>query len=216
MLTAFCIGAAFKRITVIGVVTSIGLTFCVDLLSEKKSKQVIKWLQYLFIVGAILYIVIIKEGIFNAVTEMLQIDTKSRSEIVEYVNSYYFFGPSFVGYGLGYVARWFQTVLSEVQGVAAIHNDFLRIYIEAGFWGFLVWLWTFFKTKFAYFCKKRSKSTCLVLFAITLYSSITYLTDNTCFYFYTNLAIFTIALSCVYEEIENDRGFKENENSFYK
>lgn len=201
ILAVFCLLAGFKRIVVAGVIISLSLTFVCGIMPERIGKRIINILKYVFIIGAIVYIAIVKFGVFNSLTEMWNIDTKGRNGINDFIDSYYTFSPLFMGYGLGYIARLLESV-NSLGGAVAVHNDFLRLFIENGFWGFLVWLWCYWGYRLSYFTKNRNKQTYMILFSLSLYCAVTYLTDNTCFYLYTNIALFTLVLSCSYESIE--------------
>ena len=208
MLTLFCLCAGFKRIVVIGAIISFLVVSLCGILPEKIGKRIISTLKYFFIIFAICYIAIVKFGVFNSLTELLNIDTKGRSGINDFIDSYYSFSPLFIGYGLGYIARLFESV-TTLGGAVAVHNDFLRLFIEVGFWGYLIWLWIFWGYRTSYFVKNRNKQTYLMFFALTLYCAVTYLTDNTCFYLYTNIAFFTLILSCSLNESYEYEGLDE-------
>ena len=214
VLSAFCLCAGFKRIVVIGAAVSFSLTFLLGMLPEKIRIRILSILKYVFIIGLIAYIAVVKFGIFNALAELWNIDTKGRTGLNDFIDSYYTFSPLFVGYGLGYIARLLESVTS-LGGAVAVHNDYLRLFIEAGFWGYLVWLWCFWGYRTSYFTKNRNKQVYLVFFALSLYCATTYLTDNTCFYLYTNISFFTLILSCSSDEIEKNVMYKLQSGKAY-
>ena len=189
-----------KRIAVAAVLCALLVSWILKAMPEKGARQVIRILGYVLIAVAILYIAAVKFGLYEAVVEYFGIDTKGRVELNHYIDSYYSFSPLFGGEGLGFVSRFFGTEeMLRRTPAGALHNDFLRMYVEIGFCGYLIWLWLFLGYRFRYFCKKCCFDVVLIAFATCLYCYVTYLTDNTYYYFYTNMAAFTLILSCEYE-----------------
>lgn len=209
LLTAFLTSVGLKRIVIAGVFCSFIMSFFCGLFSEKIAKKILNILKYVLIIAGIAYIVFVKTGLYNDVAQWLGIDTKGRVELNNFIDQYYTISPVFFGYGLGYIVRLLQTgAFRAATDIEALHNDILRLYIEIGFWGFLAWIFTFWGYRISYF-SRRSIQTCLVAFSAFLYCFITYLTDNTSFYFYTNMAVFTVTLACVCRDVEGE--LKENE-----
>ena len=197
LLSGFLFSTGLKRIGVAAVAGAVILTVLCGVFSENVGKKMMRIIAFAMIVFGIGYIAFITFGFYNEIAEILQIDTKGRNEINDFIDGYYLFSPLFLGYGLGYVSRLLGSGAAERYGAfLALHNDYLRMYVEVGFWGYLVWLWTSWGTRISWFCRKREFGTAIIAFAVTAYCFITYLTDNTCYYFYTNLVAFTLILSC--------------------
>lgn len=209
LLTAFLTSVGLKRIVIAGIVCSFILSFLCSLFPEKISKKILNILKYILIVAGISYVIFVKSGLYNEFAEWMKIDTKGRMELNDFIDQYYSISPIFWGYGLGYIVRLLQTgAFRAASDIEALHNDILRLYIEVGFWGFLTWIFAFWGYRISYF-SRRSAQTCIVVFSAFLYCFITYLTDNTSFYFYTNIAVFTVSLACACRDIEGD--LQENE-----
>lgn len=209
LLTAFLASVGLKRIVIAGILCSFVLSFLCRIFPDNIAKKILNILKYVLIIAGIAYVVFVKSGLYNEFAEWMKIDTKGRMELNDFIDQYYSISPVFFGYGLGYIVRLLQTgAFRAASDIEALHNDILRLYIEAGFWGFLTWIVTFWGYRISYF-SKRSVQTCIIVFSAFLYCFITYLTDNTSFYFYTNIAVFTVSLACVCSDVEGD--LKENE-----
>ena len=194
----FSIG--LKRIAVIAVAIATVLTAFSKVFSKKNGTRYFRLMGVLCIFLSVLYIAMVKFGIYNKLAELWKINTMGRTDLNNWIDTYYKFSPAFIGYGLGFVSRLLESM--DGVSVGAIHNDYLRIYIETGFWGFLLWLWSIWSYGITSFCRRRSFQMARIVFAVFIYCFVTYLTDNTYFYFYTNVATFTIILSCEYKSVE--------------
>lgn len=195
-----------KRIAVVAIAVAVLFSVFSRVFSEENAVRYLRVMGAFFIIFAIVYIPFVKFGIYNRIAELWGINTMGRTDINDMIDAYYSFSPSFKGYGLGFISRLLESM--KDASVGAIHNDYLRIYIETGFFGYLLWLWSIWGFGVNNFCKKRSYEMGMIYFAIFTYCFVTYLTDNTYFYFYTNVATFTLALSCEYEEITTGKELK--------
>lgn len=213
LITAVFFTVGLKRIAVAALLGSLILTAVLRLFPEEIRKKVIQIVGYLVIVCAVSYIVIVKLGLYERAAEYWNIHTKGRLRLNHLIDPYYSLSPLFGGQGLGFVSRFFTSPeMLEYSKAGALHNDYLRMYIEIGFWGYLAWLWVSWGYKLYFFCTKRGSRAAAMVFAVFSYCFITYLTDNTYYYFYTNLAAFSLILSCEFEERPKTEGKKGGEN----
>lgn len=65
----------------------------------------------------------------------------------------------------------------------ALHNDLLKVYIELGFVGAMMWTWYWIMYIPNFLTKKVGIRNALICFTLIIYSFITYATDNTAGYF---------------------------------
>ena len=203
MMTLFLSSVGLKRIVIAALAASLFLTIFCRLMPGQMSARTVNIFKVILMLFSWAYVVSVKTGLFNDLAAYFDIDTMGRVDINEFIDSYYKISPLFGGYGLGYIVRLLQSgAFRANRWLEALHNDLLRIYIEVGFWGFFAWVYSFWGYRLSYFTKNRSKETLLIAFACILYCFITYLTDNSCFYFYTNIAAFTLILSCVCHDIK--------------
>ena len=79
-----------------------------------------------------------------------------------------------------------------------LHNDILKIFIELGALGFTLWAGINYIVYPNYWMKKHSAETGLLYMAILAYMSVTYLTDNTAFYFWCCIGLRLIPMSFSY------------------
>lgn len=111
------------------------------------------------------------------------IDMMGRNIIYSYFRRFCDFTPLFLGRGVGFVSRQFdyatEADLYNMVSIKALHNDLMKMYIEVGFAGFVVWCYYWLiniPKKIVKYANVQAGfySLCLLLFAF-----ITYTTDNT-------------------------------------
>ena len=208
LLTGLFFSTGLKRIAAAALLVSFVVGVIAKIFPEKEGKRMLKIFGYIVIISGIAYIGFVRFGLYELL-EIWEIDTKGRNLLHDFIYDYYKISPFFMGHGLGYVSRLLLSGEADKYGVFyALHNDYLRMYIEVGFWGYLAWLWFSWGHRISYFCKKRSFHMVCMTAMLFGYCFITYLTDNTYYYFYTNLAVFTLVLSyeAEYQETEAANG----------
>lgn len=199
IISLFFFAVGFKRIAVIGVAAGLlmGLMF-----GGKKSSLdvlIVRIIAIGIIAALAAYVVMGKLDIIEAIYDYYGIDSKGRMQFMSFIDKYYYLSPTFIGYGLGYVNRLME-VLYEAGRIdaAVLHNDILRMYIEIGFWGFIVWVITYWFVRFDFFIKYREKRVFRIVLAVVMYLTVTFLTDNTVYYFNINFAAFLVMLAAEY------------------
>lgn len=201
LVLLFLFLAGLKRIALGAIVLGVIIALLGRIMPKEIGQKIFAILGYAIIIFAVIYIVAIKSNFFNLMVDILDIDTKGRNEIYEFLDGYYQFSPLFHGYGVGYGSRLLETEAPlSIRRALGFHNDYLRTYVEIGFFGYLAWLWLSWRFKISHFFKKRGYQAGVMIFVIYTYCFCTYMTDNNFYYFYTNLVTFTLALACSYGE----------------
>ena len=201
ILSFFCFTSAIKRIAVLGIGVAIVLWWIFSLIKKRTShKTVMKLiaiLNILMIIFLILYVGIIKSGLFE-VLENAGLETSGRAKIYNSVDGYYEFSPSYFGKGMG----WLPYQLSEVVdiGVKSVHNDFLQFYIDLGFWGYIIWLLSFITLRTSFFGRDGDTSSGILMFLVIVFMVVVSLTDNTMNYPLFNGAVAIFVTGYSFEE----------------
>lgn len=142
----------------------------------------------------------------------LGVDMMGRDTIYEYVGQFYEFTPAYLGRGFEYTVstlRGLKLAGENTIGVEAIHNDILRQFIELGFWGFGAWAAFTYVYQLKWFGKNFSDNVALLVLVINVYTFLTYLTDNTIYYFWLSMAIKAALMSYSFAEHEkNEKNLK--------
>ena len=156
-------------------------------------------------------------NIFCIATMIMGMDTKGRDMLYRYVARQYSISPTFLGRGLGFSSvAWDLTGLigPEWRGVHqdAYHNEFVRMYVEVGFFGYVAWYIFYLPVRLKYMWKEGGKRAAILTLAYSIYCMITYATDNTLYYFFINLSTFILMMVEIMPDEETER--RANEEDF--
>jgi O-antigen ligase len=145
------------------------------------------------------YLFIVYNNEFFAILNEHGINNMGRDLIYAYFVRRTKLSPTQMGWGMAGVAKVVENMdRSEVMYMAAVrgvHNDILKIYINFGFVGSLIWYalnLIYFPVKFM---NEYGKKAATIYMALILYLFITYLTDNTESYFVCQVALLLIPIT---------------------
>ena len=79
-----------------------------------------------------------------------------------------------------------------------LHNDILRTFIELGALGFTLWSGITYILYPLYWMNRHDTDIGLLYMALLAYMTVTYLTDNTAFYFWSSIGLRLIPMSYSY------------------
>ena len=191
-----------KRSVFFGVACALVLGFFITRLRNPK-----KWVVPMAVIGALAvfcYIAWVYNGLFEWL-ETVGIKTSGRSWLYGQIRDYYYLSPAYFGKGAGFVATSFSNGVFETSDfIGDIHNEYLRQYIEYGFWGFLVWIWLYTVNRVKYFFGKgesaMEKRRGTLAFALIMVNCVMFMTENSLYYFYTTLIMSTLIMGYHFEE----------------
>lgn len=194
----FLIG--LKRIAVLAVLVSFVVVWIVRLLPEKAARQTALCIAVGMMAVSFLYIVGIRYGLFQYIEEYLGIDTKGRVTMFLNLEPYYDISITYMGRGIGFerYVDWASGVRYKMpqRTLMQIHNDFLRMYLNIGFVGYWVWIWSYMIVRMRYWFRQDGKNAGCVFLGICIYCFVLYATDNTIYYPYTMIACALVPMSC--------------------
>lgn len=155
-------------------------------------------------VGAVLFFLLficgIRAGVVASLFETLGIDTMGRTTIWEMAGAYYRFSPFHIGYGFEFVdsiiTQWYTAGVLNYP--YPFHNDILKVFVELGFPGFLLWAGLQYVAYPVFWQRFAGDTTALLYFCELGYLSVTYLTDNSAFYFWCTLVFRLIVLGTAF------------------
>ena len=201
-LVLFFLG--LKRSVFLGI--SIGLVFGLLIARVKKP---IKWIVPMTILGIGLvlgYIFWVYNGLFDWL-ESIGITTSGRNWLYNQIKDFYYLSPAYFGKGAGFVATSFSNGTFDVSefgfAIGDIHNEYLRQYIEYGFWGLLVWIWLYAANRVKYFFHTGADAVenrhGVITFALVMVNCVMFMTENSLYYYYTTLVMSTAIMGYQYE-----------------
>ncbi|MBR5110736.1 MAG: O-antigen ligase family protein [Clostridia bacterium] len=146
------------------------------------------------------YVYLARTGIMVDFLESMGIEMLGRDKLWTLPNDYYEFSPFWKGLGFegvdDLIKMFYQAGL--ITSTFPLHNDFLRIFIELGAIGFTLWGGIHYILYPLYWMKRYDTETCMLYMALVCYMTVTYLTDNTAFYFWCSIGLRTIPMSYSY------------------
>lgn len=139
------------------------------------------------------YVVFIRYDLFNTVMSMLNINTMGRDQIYDFIQPYYNISVTFLGYGFEYTSVLLNNIVHNFPelkiGVLALHNNILTEYIELGFIGFWAWLFYTWLFQYRWLINHQGEMVSMLFIMCETYIFITYMTDNTLYYYWTSLVL---------------------------
>ena len=143
------------------------------------------------------YLIAIRTGLFSRMMNMLGIDSMGRDYIWGMAYPYYSLSPAFTGQGFeavdAIVSQWHREGL--INHPYPFHNDILKVYVELGFGGFCLWVAVQYLAYPLIFSRMYGERAALVYFSLLGYMSVTYLTDNTAFYYWSCIGLRLIPMA---------------------
>lgn len=116
----------------------------------------------------------IRNGMFDELVNKYQIETNSRQSIYDSYSAYYEYSPMYMGRGLGWVADYQR----NTEGTTGIHNEYIRAYVELGFWGFLIWIGAAFPVQMKKLIRCSNEWHNAGILAVFVAQAILYFTEN--------------------------------------
>ena len=199
ILCTFFFLVGMKRIAIPAVILFIfvGL-FC------KAQKHIKPWVMFIgvgFVIFFPFYIYIVRSGILTAILHLFGIDMMGRDYLWSMANPYYEFSITYLGHGFEYVdtiiAQWYNAGL--LNQAIPFHNDILKVFVEVGFPGFLLWSGIQYVLTPLFWQRYADQQTALLYMCELGYMTVTYLTDNTAFYFWSAMALRLVTLAYAME-----------------
>ncbi len=214
-IAVFFFYMGLKRIALVSMGAAVMIGFVIKLFNNKNQQKLCIFISILLVVLAFLYVIVVSNGTFIAVMNDLGVDTQGRDRIYKYIKQYYEIGPQFTGYGFEYTVALLRNMRDtgeQVIKVTGIHNDFLKYYIELGFFGFFIWNIFTFVIQPLVFKKKFNKEAVLLCVLTNIYAWCTYLTDNTSYYFFMSMTLRAISIGMCFQFLEKREREKVNED----
>lgn len=165
----------------------------------KNYGKIIIWTGILICAFCWTYLYFVSTGDAATVMDELGINSMGRSYIWSLVRKYYEFTPAYIGRGFeavdSIVTYFYKAGLIDVA--YPLHNDVLKVYVELGFVGMTFWSLFLYVWLPIYWVKKYGQEMGLVYIAMMIPMTITYLTDNTAFYFWVTLCLRLIPMGMI-------------------
>ncbi len=210
-IAAFFFILGWKRIAFAALPAAIAAAVMMGWMRPKTRRRFMKVIAWGFVIFSFLYVVATRTGFFEAVTNEFGINTMGRNDVYKYIEKYYDISIGFIGYGFEYTTVILQQAMLENPEakivVTALHNNILTVYIELGFIGFWAWLLYTWVFQLRWMLTHWEEKVAMLFFLSELYIFITYMTDNTLYYYYSSMSLRIMPMAYAFH-IYNDAEIK--------
>ncbi len=184
LMSAFFFTLAFKRIGILAVALAVVVFYIIQRLPESFARRSAVLVAIAAAGGLFYYLTLIKSGEFYVLAERYGINLMSRDKIFSYYEKFYSLTPDYLGRGIQWIYAYAEETKSKID---AIHNTYLQVFIETGFWCWFIWLAFELIYRVLRIGKSFGKNCMAAMMAMNIYVFITYISDNTLFYFPINV-----------------------------
>ena len=195
VLCTFFFLVGMKRIAIPAVILFIIVACLVHRFKKKKVIFIlwgVAWVAFFF-----LYLYGVRTGFVSQILKKVGIDMMGRDYLWKLANDYYDFSIGYFGHGFEYVdsivAVWYSSGL--INHPYPFHNDILKVFVELGFPGFVFWSGIQYILTPVFWTKYADDETTLLYLCNLSYMTVTYLTDNTSFSFWSTMALRLLPLA---------------------
>lgn len=210
-IIVFALLDTFKRSSLLALTVGVVIAFLYYRIPQRYQRLYLNFVVISFLICAFLLIPFIRSGLFTYVVNLLRINTSARTRIYAYYEQYYQFTPFYFGRGLGWISRLMLSTDQFSAGLPSVnvHCDYLRFYIELGFFGYLIWMITTFPWVTKMTVRGEASSDNTVILGLCVAMAILRITENISQLYSANLGISIIIIQCLYL---NDRTHGAHEN----
>ena len=204
-IALFLFFAGLKRIAFLSLALGVVFALGCKMLAAKNQRRVLLFTAVFIVAFCYFYIYIIQKGIFTQFLMEHEIELNGREKIYDFISRYYEVSPSYRGKGYEFCVQLLKSMKDtkdQVVDITAVHNDILKMYVELGFWGFFAWIGIYYIYQTHWYISRCGEKVAVCFMTITLYMLITYLTDNTMFYYWSSMVIRMIPLAFFFDPVK--------------
>ena len=204
IISIFFFTLAMKRVAIPGAMGAVifywVMKWFVKRFGTRPLRGIITLITVVSIAGLFGYLMIIRSGLFIELAERYDVDLMSRDRLWTFYQDIYWLSPTYLGKGIRFIYNYGSTHMENMDiPIAVVHNVFLELNIETGFWCWIVWLFYELSFRVKRLLEIFDAEAALGMMAMNVYVFSTYLTDNTSFYFPINVTYRLVMMTWCYE-----------------
>lgn len=204
-IALFFFFAGLKRIAFLSLLLAIMFALVCQALSARKQAFTLIITACVIVAFCYIYIILIQKGLFTQYCIDHEIELNGREKIYDYISNFYEVSPSYRGKGYEFCVQLLKSMKGtqdQVVNITAVHNDILKMYVEMGFWGFMLWIFGYYVFQTHWFISRCGEKVAVCFMAINVYMLITYMTDNTMFYYWSSMVIRMLPMSFFFAPVK--------------
>lgn len=153
-LAGGCLLLGLKRSVLLAVFISFMVGILLMQIPDREARASVRGLCVLLTLFGFAYVIACYYGIMDWL-ELIGVNTRTRAHFFGQLRAYYEMSVGYFGRGAGFISRMMQegSLVAASNGYLPndIHNEFLRQYIELGFFGYLIWMILYLNYKIEFF-----------------------------------------------------------------
>ena len=209
-----------KRIATAAVIAILLAIIIIQLLERTRRNSIVFIGAWCMVVTAYCYILAIHSGLFEAVFNSIGVRDNTRIAMWNYFRDRYSMDPLYLGRGISFPQKimeveygnvYFYTQkgnLNYLRKPLNIHNDILTFYIGLGFWGSLLYWYSFFVLRVKILWRKYSSETGIFAFMISMYYFIIFMFTNAGINELQNATCMLMIMMAIFNEKEKSQNAK--------
>ena len=204
-IALFLFFAGLKRIAFLSLGLGIAYAALLKICSARRQRRILMITAVGIVAFCYFYITVIQNGIFTKFLMENDIELNGREKIYDYISNFYQVSPTYRGKGYEFCVQLLKSLKDtkdQVVDITAVHNDILKMYVEMGFWGFLLWILSYYVFQTHWYISRCGEKVAACFMAINVYMLITYMTDNTMFYYWSSMVIRIIPISFFFDPVK--------------
>ena len=204
-IALFLFFAGLKRIAFLSLLLAVMFAVICLFLGARGKRRFLIFSAITIVVFCYIYIFLIQKGLFTQYCIDHDIELNGREKIYDYISQFYEVSPSYRGKGYEFCVQLLKSMKGtkdQVVDITAVHNDILKMYVEMGFWGFMFWIFGYYVFQTHWFITRCGEKVAVCFMAINVYMLITYMTDNTMFYYWSSMVIRLLPMCFFYAPVK--------------
>lgn len=200
VVAVFFFTLAMKRIAIPGAAAAVMLYWVLKRFDPKIVRKMIAPIAVIVVAGLFGYLMVIRSGLFIELADKYDIDLMSRDRLWTFYQDIYWLSPTYLGKGIRFIYNYGMHYTGAIDiPIAVVHNVYLELFIETGFWCWMIWLFYELSFRVKRLFEWFDVEVAIGMMAMNVYVFSTYLTDNTSFYFPINVTYRLVMMTWCYE-----------------
>ena len=200
LASLFFFTLAMKRVAIPGAAAAVIFYWVLKKLDPRLVRKLITPIATVCVAGLFAYLAIIRSGLFLEIADRFDINLMSRDRLWTFYQDYYWLSPTYLGQGIRFIYTFGTHYQKAIDiPISVVHNVFLELYIETGFWCWMIWLFYELSFRVKRLYEWYDPEVAIGMMAMNVYVFFTYLTDNTSFYFPINVEYRLVMMTWCYE-----------------
>lgn len=204
-----CMVIGLKRGVVLALFVALALCMVNRLIPAGFQKPFVNLIIMGLLAYSFLIIPIIRYRVLEEAGAFFQVDAKGRFDIYNIYANYYEISPLFGGRGLGWVDNFLRDGAENMFGYrtpTGVHDEYVRSYIELGFWGYLFWILSVFPWILKKMTRVENRDGSAAVVGCVMLMAIAYTFSNIYFNSTTNIVYATVLTAAAKGHAGGGRG----------